>query len=104
MRSIINGRRYDTATAEEIASWENSYGKNDYKHCCETLYHTKKGAYFLHGAGGGLSSYARPVGDGGLTWGQTIRVLSPTDAQEWLEERGLTDALERMFGDTIEDA
>ncbi len=46
MKKIINGRRYDTATAQEVAS--DSYGiPGNFEHWTETLYRTQAGAWFL---------------------------------------------------------
>jgi hypothetical protein len=61
MKSIIDRKRYDTTTAEEIADWWNGCSNSDFHHCNETLYRTKNGAWFLHGIGGPLSPYAESL-------------------------------------------
>jgi hypothetical protein len=103
MKAIINGKRYDTATAAEIASWGNGLGSSDFKNCDETLYRTKKGAWFLHGDGGAMTRWARAVSNG-HTGGEGIQPLTPDEARGWLERHGMTSALEKHFSDTIEDA
>ena len=37
MKSIINGKRYDTETAQELASWDNGCNCGDFHECEETL-------------------------------------------------------------------
>jgi hypothetical protein len=84
MKSIINMKRYDTATAEEIAEWWNGLGRTDFRFCSETLYQTKSGAWFLHGDGGCLSKYAES-GEGNSTEsGETIIPYSSQEAAVWL--------------------
>jgi len=102
MKKIINGKSYNTDTAEIIASFENGLGSRDFRNYSEELYKTKKGNYFLAGEGGAMTKYSRPVGnmtDGG----SDIFVLSKTEAIEWLERHGETEALEKYFADDIEE-
>jgi hypothetical protein len=103
MKQIINGKRYDTASAVRIAGWDNGYGQGDFRWCSEELYKTKTGAYFIAGEGGAMSRYARPCGDmtGG---GSGITPYTEEEAREWCEKHGLTDALETFFSASIEDA
>ena len=103
MKKIIDGKRYNTETAELVAEWSNGYDCNDFKHCSEDLYRTPKGAWFIHGAGGAMSKYAQPCGDmtGG---GSDITPLSAAVAREWLENKDFVDEMEAYFGDQIEDA
>ncbi|MGE4406028.1 hypothetical protein [Pseudomonas sp.] len=104
MKKIIEGKRYDTATAEKLAAWENHFYRNDFKWCRETLYRTPKGTLFLHGEGGAMSPYSEPVGNNGRGGGENIRVMTEGEALEWLEDKGLADEIERHFPDAIEDA
>ena len=98
MKKVIDGKLYNTETAEEIANWSNSYGYSDFNHCKETLYRTKKGAWFIYGVGGALSRYNQAVGNA------YIRALTPQKAQEWLELHDLVDELEEYFATSIEEA
>ena len=103
MKKIINGKRFDTSTAKLIASWSNSYYSNDFKHCKEQLYRTKKGNFFLYGEGGPMSKYSVSVGNayGG---GSDITPISRDEARKWLEETENYTELEELFEDTIVDA
>lgn len=103
MRRIINGKRYDTKTAELIAEWSNGYNHGDFHYCDEDLYKTKKGAYFIAGEGGALSKYAESCGNGSCD-GNCIEVLNEDQAFAWLEETKNTKALESEFPDRIEEA
>jgi hypothetical protein len=104
MKKIIDGKRYDTETAQELAAWSNDYSCRDFHWCCETLYKTRKGAYFVHGEGGAMSPWSRSCGDNSWSGGEGTDLLTAEDARLWLEEKGLTQALERWFADSIEDA
>lgn len=104
MKKIIEGKRYDTETAERLAVWRNHHYPSDFQWCQETLYRTAKGSLFLHGEGGAMSPYSEPVGNNGRGGGETIRTMTEAEALEWLEERGLADEIERHFPDEIEDA
>ena len=103
MKAIIDGKRYDTQTAEMIDCESNGLGRGDFKWCAEWLYRTKKGKWFLHGEGGASSKYSEPACD---MRGPGQRLVPMTDAQAlaWLEENGKADAIEEHFGDQIEDA
>lgn len=100
MKKLIDGKMYNTETAEEIVTWENSYFTSDFHYCQETLYKTKKGAHFLHGKGGPLSPYSQPVGDTGRGGGSDIIALSKEDAFNWLEGHDLTEEAEKSFQTT----
>ena len=84
MKQVIDGKRYDTETAERVAYDDNSLPVNDFNNWDETLYRTKNGRWFVHGRGGPLTRYAEPVGNG-WTGGQEIRPLTETQARTWCE-------------------
>ena len=103
MKQIINGKRYDTEKATQLARWHSGFNLGDPKLCEEKLYGTKNGAFFIHGAGGAMSRWSKRVGNttGG---GEGVEVLTKDEAMNWLEEKGLTEELEKRFGDCIQDA
>ena len=104
MKKIIDGKRYDTATALEVASASSSCGRGDFRSWEETLYRTPNGNWFVAGEGGPMTKYGRPDGGGMTTGGKGLFPLYPDEAREWLEEEGETKALETYFADGIEDA
>lgn len=103
MKQIIDGRRYDTDAAEEIASHTEAH-PGDFRWQDETLYKTTKEVYFLAGTGGPMTRYAEVVPTGGKSGGHGIFPLSDKEAMATLEAWGNTAALEEHFADSIEDA
>jgi hypothetical protein len=101
MKRIIDGLRYDTATAEPIATFTNGFGQSDFKWDNSAIYKTKKGRYFIAGRGGPKSRWATQVNNT-TSGGEGIMTLTDTQAREMLEEWEANDALEEHF--PIEDA
>ena len=89
MKRIVDGLRYDTATATELVAWNNGAFGNDFNRCREVLYRTKTGRYFIHGEGGPMSRWAEACEGGrSVCNGEGIRTLTPKAALTWLEEHG----------------
>ena len=104
MKTIINGKKYDTETATCVAEWDNGvYGAGDFHRCAEALYQTKNGSFFLHGEGGALSSYAESCGQNSWCGGEKIIPMTEGEVRVWLEGRGLAKDYEEIFG-VCEDA
>jgi hypothetical protein len=105
MKKIVNGKRYDTKTASQIASTWNGCSRSDFRFLVETLYLTEGGAWFLAGEGGGLTKYAQVL-EGGRSrcGGNDIVPLTPAEAKAWLESNRKTRALETWFASEIQDA
>ena len=105
MKKIINGKRYDTETATEIASVWNGCSRDDFKFLVETLYRTDGGAWFLAAEGGALTKYAKIL-EGGRSrcGGKDLVPLTPSEAKAWLETNRKTEALETWFAHEIQDA
>ena len=105
MKSVIEGKSYNTDTAIEICSWDNEHtGFTQYS---ETIYKTAKGAYFLYGEGGAASPYSQPSGDNGFIGGSKIIALTEAEALERLERGDDSDsvqAIEEHFAHMIEEA
>lgn len=101
MKRIIDGRKYDTTTAEEVA--EATHGSTtDYEYYEETLYRKRTGEYFLYGYGNGASRYAKQVyGDFGP--GSEIIPLTYDQARAWAERELSVDEYESIFGEVSED-
>ncbi len=86
MRRIINGKVYNTETAEKVAYWDNDLFVNDFGFMSEALYVTRKGNYFIHGKGGATSKYAKHA-YGGRMAGESIVAITEKGALEWCETR-----------------
>ena len=104
MKRIINLKRYDTDTAELVATWSNGGSRSDFRYCSENLYRTKNGAWFLHGEGGPLSKYAETCEAGrGMRGGSQIKPFTEEDAAAWLAKHDV-EAFERHFAQKAADA
>ncbi len=103
MKAIIEGLRYDTEKATEVASANSGHHSQDPVWWEETLYKTRKGNWFLHGEGGARSKYGETSGQY-CNPGSRILPLTDEDAFEWMERHGEVDALETLMGEEIEDA
>ena len=102
MKAIINGKRYNTETAELVA--EYSLGASgDLAREEEALYRTLKGAWFTAGEGGPRSSYATHYRNESRG-GEAIRPLTAAAAKQWLEDFNKVAELEKHFPDKLEDA
>lgn len=103
MKKIINGKKYDTDTAQELASWDNGGGWRDFHHCEETLYRKKTGEFFLFGEGGPMTKYAVSQGQNSWSGGSKIIPLTHETARQWAEEHLDGDDYEAIFGPVVED-
>lgn len=101
MKKIINGKRYDTETAEFIGCEQYLYpGQLNYWR--EELYRKRNGEFFLYGIGGPASKYG--VWEGSSASGSsTIKPLSIKEAQEWTEKHLSADRYEEIFGKVEEE-
>ena len=103
MKRIIDGKRYDTETAERV-TWVGSrsgISRSDHTYWDAAIYRTPRGRWFLAGDGGPASIFAQSVGNG-TSGGSGLIPISDTEAQEYLEDVEAMDALERFFA--IEEA
>lgn len=102
MKSIINGKKYDTETAKEIGCDGNNLSRRDFKWWAEVLYQKRTGEFFLYGEGGPASRYA--VSEDGHGWesGKKIIPLSEDKARKWAEEHLDVDEYEEIFGEVQE--
>lgn len=96
MRKVINGKRYNTATASYVGEATSSHPVNDFNYWKEELYQKKTGEFFLHGQGGGLSKYAESYGDS-KGYGEKLIPLKEDEAKEWVEDHLEAEDYERLF-------
>lgn len=101
MKKIINGRKYDTATAKLIGHYTFS-DPRDFCFCDEDLYRKRTGEFFLAGEGGPASKYAHRCDDNSRTGGEGIIPLTEEEAREWVEQRFDADQYEAIFGEVEE--
>jgi DNA polymerase III sliding clamp (beta) subunit (PCNA family) len=96
MKKVINGKLYDTETAELIGTGgSNGRSRTDFQWCDESLYKTKNGRFFLAGYGGPMTRYSRG--------GEDIIPLTEKEALQWCEDAELhSDTIAQNFN--IEEA
>jgi hypothetical protein len=104
MKRIIDGKRYDTETATEVAYHSSGGGRSDFNYYEETLYRTALGAWFTAGEGGARSKYSRSCGQNQLSAGEGIDVLTPAEALALLERWNEAEAIEEHFASKVTDA
>lgn len=100
MKKIINGRKYDTNTAQEIDSYTAHVGSFQYVR--EILYRKKNGEFFIYGEGGPASGYAVSIDYNSWSGGQAIRPMTETNARLWLENHSDVCTYESVFGEVEE--
>lgn len=104
MKKIINGKVYDTETAERVGEWSNGHFTSGFDYCSEDLYRKRTGEFFIHGDGGASSKYAVSYGNGSWGGGEKITPLTYESAQKWAEEHLSGEKYEAIFGEVVEDA
>lgn len=97
MKKIINGKRYDTETAQLIGSASYS-NRTDFHFWSEELYRKKTGECFLYCEGGPASKYGRQIEQNAWSGGEKIIPLTLKEAQKWGEEYMNADEYEQVFG------
>lgn len=103
MKKIINGKVYDTTTAERVGGWSNNCSTGDFNYCSEELYQKRTGEFFLFGEGGPRSKYAVSCGNNDWGYGKRIIPLTYEAAQKWAEEHLSAEGYEAIFGEVVED-
>jgi hypothetical protein len=103
MKQIIEGKVYNTETAELIGSAHNGYSTSDFRRKTEKLYHTMKGSFFLHGIGGAMTEYGEDCGDS-RSGGHKLIPMTEQAAFVWAQEHLSTDIVEDIFGHLVQEA
>jgi hypothetical protein len=103
MKRIIDGKRYDTETAQRLCSFGYWNGWTDFRSEQTSLHVTKSGRFFLSGEGGPMTRWATTRGDK-VAGGEGLMAIDREEARAILEQEDCLKALERWFGAEIEDA
>jgi len=101
MKKVIDGKLYNTETAQNLGYWWNGLSTNDFGYLREALYQTKSGKYFLHGIGGARTGYAESYGSL-LHGSEAIIPLSTEEAQDFAENHLSADEYIAAFGEPVE--
>ena len=105
MKRIIDGKRYDTETAECLADISRCGDRGNFRWDDTYLYRTKNGRYFIAGEGNAASRWAHRYDDGMRGPGSGIAAIDADEARELLEGEHSKEAqvaLEKYF--PIEEA
>ena len=108
MIKIIDGKRYNTDTAEQVFFHSNSHSRSDFKYRSKALYRTQNGAWFIHNEGGAMTDMAERVGNNTLCGGESIEVLTDADVFGFLQAHSNDSEAEALidtyFADRVEEA
>ena len=104
MKKVINGKMYNTETAELIHDWDNGRFSNDFRYRTKTLYRTKKGAWFIRHEGGPMTDMAVSCGSNSTSGSADIEPISKEDAFRFLCTHDGTEKAEEYFPEMIEEA
>ena len=104
MKKVIDGKLYNTDTADLIAEDDNGRPDNDVHHFRQELYRTGKGACFVFREGGALSSMQARSGSNTFIGSEGIEALSEDEAFELLQDWNDIEAREEYFEDRIQEA
>lgn len=108
MIKVINGKRYNTETADAVFYYNNGKFQSDFGYRSKTLHLTPKGSWFLHHWGGPMTDMAVAVGSNGRGWGEEIEAVSGDDAYGFLEAHSddpdALAAIEKHFAFRVHDA
>ncbi len=102
MKKVIDGKMYNTETAEEIGYESYSY-PNDFNYYEDTLYRKKTGEFFLVGSGGPLSKYRVQTAQN--SWSGSKEVFTPLSEEEargWVERNCSAEEYIELFGEPEE--
>lgn len=97
MKQVINGKFYNTETAQEICSYQYGYPR-DFDYILEELYRKKNGEFFLHTCGGPASRYRVKTGCNKYTGNQQIIPVDINTAKDFTEKNGSVDDYINLFG------
>lgn len=86
-------KRYDTATAHLISSYDSNLPKDDWRYFKESLYQRADGSYFLTGEGGPMSGYSHTDELGSLCYGDGSYSITEVHAKAWIANPGAFNSL-----------
>lgn len=84
MKKIVNGKLYDTETAESLGQWKHNLNTH-------SLYRTKKGAYFV-------------VTTTDMIDASTLLPMPEDELFDWLVKNGGDEQAANLFPNRIEEA
>tara|TARA_B100000959_G_C14641465_1_gene484457 strand:- start:55 stop:417 length:363 start_codon:yes stop_codon:yes gene_type:complete len=105
MKRTIDGKTYNTKTAEIICDTGNDESLTDFRYERSDLFVTRRGRYFVAGRGGSLSRFAVPDGNGRRGGAGIIPLTRDAAFAEIQHCAGYnTDLITKYFGDLVVEA
>lgn len=104
MKKVVDGKLYDTETAELVHEWDNGRYGNDFRYRSKDLYRTKKGNWFMYHVGGPMTDMSVSCGSNSTCGSKDIEPVSEKDAVGFLESHDGTEVLLKLFAEQIEEA
>jgi hypothetical protein len=101
VKKIIQGKKYDTETAEFLGV-DSHLAPNDLNYWREELYRKKTGEFFLYGDGGANSKYSKSVGANQWMGSEAIIPYTEAEAKHWAENHLSVEKYEKIFGEVKE--
>jgi hypothetical protein len=101
MKRIIEGKLYNTETAEKLCELSCTYNRGDFGWHCTHLYRTRKSAFFLAGEGNARSMWAHHFSNGSGS-GDGIRVIDADEAKSIMEKEASIEDYAKVFGEPEE--
>lgn len=99
---VIDGLKYNTATATKICTYEPGGGRSDFKFECTALFRTPRGRFFLAGFGNAMSRWSERSGNNCRTAGEGLTALDVDAARSFAERHADADTIAKFF--KVEDA
>lgn len=78
MKSVVNGKLYDTDNAQYICQYSFGY-QNDFRYVLEELYKSPNNTFFLFYEGGSCSKYGIKTGQNEVCIGENCNLSVLTD-------------------------
>lgn len=102
MRKIINGKMYNTETANNVATYYYNT-TSDFDRFHEELYQKKTKEFFIYGSGGARSKYSyHNISDNSWCGSSDIIPISENEAKEWLCSHNFINTYIKLFGEPEE--
>lgn len=108
MIKVIDGKRYNTETAELVFEYSNGLPLSDFRYRSKVLYCTAKGNWFIHHVGGAMTDMAVSVGNNGRGGSEDIEPVDAEDAFGFLQahsdDQQALEGIEKYFAFRVEEA
>jgi hypothetical protein len=103
MRKVIDGRIYNTETAQFVCDISpGGYSQSDFEWEDTALYQTRRGAFFIAGRGNARSRWAVRVGQNGWGSGSGVELQTEEEAKRLVERHAKPDVFVEVFGEPEE--